>query len=180
MTHDGYAITFGLSAREVADRLRRAVDEIGHHKHVLAWYLADMERRRLYQVSGHGSTVHFAETQLDMDARRTREYVQVGRSLQELDLVHDGLRSGDLSWSRVVALLPVVQRETQEAWVGFAREHTFRELREEVHCCRPGDLPGEGSDYGLIHKKIVIEAKVDDVTYAMFERARMMFSDDPE
>jgi len=173
-------LPIGLSAREVADRLRHAADAIGYHKYVLAFYLADMDRRRLYQVTGHGSTVHFGEAQLEMDARRTREYVQVGRTLQQLTLIEEALALGDLSWSKVVALLPVVQRETQEAWVDFAQNHTFRELRQEVYHCRPGDLPGEGSDYGLIHKKVVIEAKLDDVTYAMFERARMMFSERPE
>jgi hypothetical protein len=180
MTNKNATLPVGLSAREIADRLRHAADAIGYHKYVLAFYLAEMERRRLYQVTGHGSTVHFGEAQLEMDARRTREYVQVGRTLQELALVEEALALGDISWSKVVALLPVVQRETQEAWVDFARQHTFRELRREVYGCRPGDLPGEGSDYGLIHKKIVIEAKLDDVTYAMFERARMMFSDKPD
>jgi hypothetical protein len=173
-------LPMGLSARQVAERLRGAVDAIGYHKYVLAFYLADMDHRRLYQVTGHGSTIHFGEAQLEMDARRTREYVQVGRTLQELALVEEALALGDISWSKVVALLPVVQRETQEGWVDFARQHTFRELRQEVYGCRPGDLPGEGSDYGLIHKKIVIEAKLDDVTYAMFERARMMFSSRPD
>jgi len=180
MIDEKATLPLGLSAREVADRLRHAADAIGHHKYVLAFYLADMDHRRLYQVTGHGSTVHFGEAQLEMDARRTREYVQVGRTLQELALVEEALALGDLSWSKVVALLPVVQRETQEAWVEFAQHHTFRELRQEVYHCRPGDLPGEGSDYGLIHKKIVIEAKLDDVTYAMFERARMMFSERPD
>ncbi|MEM7202231.1 MAG: hypothetical protein AAF628_18320, partial [Planctomycetota bacterium] len=124
----------------------------------MAFYLTDMERRRLYQLTGHGSTVHFAEAKLEMDARRTREYIQVGQTLAELDRVRDALVDGELSWSKVVGMLPVVQRETQAAWVDFAKAHTFRELRKEVHACRPGDLPGEGSDYGLIHKRVVIEA----------------------
>ena len=106
--------------------------------------------------------------------------MQVGRTLRELALVEEAFAIGDISWSKVVGLLPVVQRETQEAWVDFAHNHTFCELRGEVYRCRPGDLPGEGSDYGLIHKQIVIEAKLDDVTYALFERARMMFSDKPD
>ncbi|MEM7202230.1 MAG: hypothetical protein AAF628_18315, partial [Planctomycetota bacterium] len=146
----------------------------------MAFYLADMEQRRLYQVTGHGSTVHFAEAKLEMDARRTREYIQVGQTLLELDRVRDALADGELSWSKVVGMLPVVQRETQAAWVDFGKAHTFRELRKEVHACRPGDLPGEGSDYGLIHKRVVIEARLDDVTYAMFERVRIMLSDQPE
>ncbi|MEM7202074.1 MAG: HNH endonuclease [Planctomycetota bacterium] len=157
-----------------------AAEQVGHYKHVLAFYLADMQQRRLYQVTGHGSTVHFAEAKLEMDARRTREYIQVGQTLLELDGVRDALVGGELSWSKVIGMLPVVQRETQAAWVDFAKAHTFRELRKEVHACRPGDLPGEGSDYGLVHKRVVIEARLDDVTYAMFERVRMMLSDQPE
>ncbi|MEM7203528.1 MAG: HNH endonuclease [Planctomycetota bacterium] len=157
-----------------------ATEQIGHYKHTLAFYLADMEQRRLYQVTGHGSTVHSAEAKLEMDARRAREFIQVGRTLLELDRVRDALTDSELSWSKVVGMLPVVQRETQTAWVEFAKAHTYRELREEVHACRPGDLPGEGSDYGLVHKRVVIEAKLDDVTYAMFERVRMMLSDQAE
>jgi len=87
MIDEKATLPVGLSAREVAARLRHAADAIGHHKYVLAFYLADMDHRRLYQLTGHGSTIHFGETQLEMDARRTREYVQVGRTLRELALV---------------------------------------------------------------------------------------------
>ena len=93
----------GLSADQVGERLRNAADELGRNKRVLAYYLAEMEDRQLYQVSGHGSTVHFGDAQLDLEPRRTREYIQVGRALQDLVLLDES----DLGWSKVTALLPV-------------------------------------------------------------------------
>ncbi len=170
-------LSFGLNAHEVGERLRNASDELGRNKRVLAYYLYDMNDRRLYQVSGHGSTVHFAESQLDMDQRRAREYVHVGRVLSELVLVDDAFCSGDISWSKVLAMLSIVQRETQEAWVDFAKNHTCRELKEELAGCEPGYLPGEGGGFGLICRKLIFAAKLPDEIHAMIEEARVRLSD---
>lgn len=173
-------LTFGLSASDVGHRLRAAVDELGRNKRVLAFYLADMEERSLYQVSGHGSTVHFGEAQLEMEPRRTREYVQVGRALWDLVLIDEAFCAGEIGWSKLTALLPVVQRDTQDAWVRFAKENSFRDLRTEVGGCRPGEVPGDGSAYGLIHKRVTVQARLEDVHYAMFEEARIRLSESAE
>ena len=114
----------GLPALEVGAHLRNASDDLGRDKRTLAFYLFDMDERRLHLVSGHPSTCYFAETQLDMEARRTRELIQVGRSLQSLTLIDDAFRDGEISWSRVVMLLPVVQRETQQGWLEYAKTAT--------------------------------------------------------
>ena len=173
-------LSYSLSAPEVGERLRHAADELGQNKRVLAHYLYDMQERHLYQVSGHGSTVHFAETQLDMEPRRTREYIQVGRALSDLVLLDEAFCDHEIGWSKVTALLPVVQQETQEAWVEYAKGHTFKDVREEVFGCKPGYLPGEGGGYGLICRKTVFSAKLTDEVYAMLEEARMRFSDSAE
>jgi hypothetical protein len=179
-------LTHGLPADEVGRRLRHASDELGCNKRKLAFYLFDMDERRLYQMSGHASTVHYAESQLDMSARRTRELLQVGASLQSLRLLDDAFRNGEISWSRVVMLLPVVQRETQQGWLEYAKTATCRDLREEVSGCRPGDLPGEGSDYGLMHVgvnfqgrlTVNFQGRLTDSDRAWVEQARMMLSND--
>ena len=173
-------LSYSLSAPEVGERLRHAADELGQNKRVLAHYLYDMQERHLYQVSGHGSTVHFAETQLDMEPRRTREYIQVGRALSDLVLLDEAFCDHEIGWSKVTALLPVVQQETQAAWVEYAKGHTFKDVREEVFGCKPGYLPGEGGGYGLICRKTVFSAKLTDEVYAMLEEARMRFSDSAE
>ncbi len=173
-------LSYSLSALEVGEQLRHAADELGRNKRVLAHYLYDMQERHLYQVSGHGSTGHFASTQLDMAPRRTREYIQVGRALSDLVLLDDAFLDGEISWSKVIAMLPVIQRETQEAWVEYAKNRSCRDLSEEVFGCKPGYLPGEGGGYGLICRKTVFSAKLPDEVYAMLEEARMRFSDSAE
>ena len=169
-------LVHGLRAEEVGDRLRRAADELGRSRRVLAFYLTDMEERSLYQRTGHGSTIHFGSAQLDMSARRVRECLQAGRSLRDLQVVDAAIGSGQLSWSRVTTLLAIVQRDTQVEWVEFATKHSFRELRKEVGACQPGDRPGEGDNYSLIHKRTKIELELTDVGVAMLEEARMRFS----
>jgi hypothetical protein len=113
-----------------------------------------------------------------MSARRTRELLQVGASLQSLNLIDDSFCTGEISWSRVVMLLPVVQRETQRGWLEYAKTATCRDLRDEVSACRPGDLPGEGSDYGLIHVGVNFQGRLTDTDRAWVEQARMMLSND--
>ena len=168
------------NAEVVGDRLRAAADALGRNKYVLAFYLHSMEELRLFQTTGHGSTVHFAETQLDMEPRRTREFIQVGRSLWGLKEVDRAFRQGELSWSRVLLLLRVVQTETQAAWVQFARSVTCRELRDEVYGCDPGDLPGHGNHYGLRHRKANFEARLGDDDLHWVEQARVLLSASPE
>ncbi len=179
-THTRLELTHGLPAAEVGKRLRNASDDHGRNKRRLSFYLFDMHERRLYVTSGHANTAHFAETQLDMDARRTRELIQAGRTLNGLKLIDDAFRDGEISWSRVVMLLKVVQRETQQGWLDYAKTATCRNLRAEVKGCRPGDLPGEGSDYGLIYKKVNFEARLGESDLAWVEWARMQLSKSPE
>ena len=176
-------LSFDVSATELGDRLRNARDDEGLNRYVLARGLFVMKERRLYQLSGHANTEHFAEAQLDMLPRRVREYVQVGRAMHELELLDEAFRNGEISWSRVLVLLRVIQRETQSAWVAIAKRYSLRDLRDlrtEVFGCKPGQLPGEGSDYGLPCRKTEFTARLGDETLAMLEEARMKLSESPE
>ena len=178
-SHDHSHLTYGLPVDEVCRRLRRAADNLGNNHRTLAFYLADMEDRRLCEVLPHRDALHYAEAQLEMDQRRAREYIQTGRTLRDLVFLDHAFRNGEISWRKVTALLPVIQRDTQTAWVEFAKGHVIRDIKEEVGRCKPGDVPGEGGDYGLIHARVLFQARLDDVVHAMLERVRMMLSDDP-
>ncbi len=173
-------LTYGLSVSEVCNRLRQASDKVDYNKRVLAFYLAEMVDRKLYTVGPHADTHHFAATQLHMDRRRTDEYIQIGKALQELYLLDEAFLAGRISWTQVLTLMRVMQRDTQKVWIDFAEQKTCRELDEEVKGCLPGEIPGDGSNYGLVHAKVVIKAKLCDVAYAMFEEARVRLSPDKE
>ena len=120
-------LTSGLSALEVAERLRNASDEEGVRKREVTFYLYEMHTRELYLETGHGSTAHFAEAQLDMSRRRSRERVQLGRTLNNLELLDEAFCNHEISWTKVLALLTVIQCETQAAWVEFAKDCTSRD-----------------------------------------------------
>ena len=173
-------LSSGLSALEVGERLRRAVDGIGLRKRELAFYLFEMHERCLYIESGHCDVGHFAAAQLDMPRRRAREYVQLGRALGNLELLDDAFCGHELSWSKVLALLPVIQRETQAAWVEHAKDRSFRQLRDDVAGCRPGQLPDEGGGYGLVRRLTSLNTKLPDTVHAKLERIQELMSEDSD
>ncbi len=171
----GIELVEGLGFEEVKARLLRigAVDE--ETNRALAFYLADVCARRLYEDGGHSCAVHFAEAQLEMKPRRARELIQVGRELRSLELVDDAFFAGDIGWTKVLLLLRVVQIPTQTDWIEYAKTVSCRELDEEISRCRPGELPGAGTRIGLDANHRAIHAKLDDRTFAMFERVRAFY-----
>ena len=54
--------------------------------------------------------------------------------LRDLPLLDRASRDGTLTWSRITALLSVIQRDTQSKWIEFAAAHSFRQIREETGC----------------------------------------------
>ena len=171
----GIELIEGLGFEEVRGRLLRIGEAKESANRALAFYLADVDARRLYEDGGHSSAVHFAEAQLEMKPRRARELIQVGRELASLSLVDDAFFAGEIGWTKVLLLLRVVQVSTQQVWVAFARNASCRELDEEVRRCKPGEVPGEGTRISLDANHRTVQAKLDDKTSAMLEKARAWF-----
>ena len=179
-TAQDLGLEFGLAASDVFDRLRHAADQEGCAKRVLAFHLDQVHERKLWFATPYSSTEHFAAEQLDMSARRCREYVDAGRALRNLPLLDEAFLQGRVSWSKLVRLLKVIQRETQEAWTEFAATHSWREVREEVRACKPGQRPGEGSDYGIGLERKHVTFALTDSYVRMLEEARAVCSKDAQ
>ena len=171
-TAQDLGLEFGLSAPEVFDRLRHAADQEGCAKRVIAFHLDQVHSRELWFATPYSSTEHFAEEQLDMRSRRCREFVQAGRALRNLPLLDEAFLEGKVSWSKVVRVLKVIQHESQQAWTEYASTHSWRELSHEVKACKPGQLPGQGCDYGLNLKRTGVYFKLPDSYMRMMEEAR--------
>jgi hypothetical protein len=107
----------GLSAEEVRRRLSGAARRQETGQRVLAFYLVEMDARRLYQLTGHGSTVDYAERRLGLDRRRTAELLRVGRKLLELREVDRVFCEGRLGWVKVLVLARVAVPEHEAAWL---------------------------------------------------------------
>lgn len=170
-------LSSGLSALELGERLRNASDDAGLRKREQTFYLLEMEERCLYLESGHSSTRHFAESQLDMDWRRTREYLQLGKTLNNLELLDEALCNCELSWTKVLAVLPVIQRETQVSWVECAKGCSSRELKDIVARCRPGQTPEEANEYGMIRRMTALHTKLPDEVHAKLDQIRELMGE---
>jgi hypothetical protein len=76
-----------LAAHRGTDAGRRA----------LAFYLAELRERRLYQFWGFSSAEQFAEARLDMGRRTARDLIRAGRELLDLPAVDALFCEGRLS-----------------------------------------------------------------------------------
>ena len=169
----GLELVEGLGLEEIRVRLDGVVDVEKGAKRALAFYLADVSARRLHEDGGYRSVAHFAEGHLEIVQRRARELIQIGNELRGLELVDASLIGGELSWSKMLLLLGVVQRGTQVEWIEFAREVSCRELQDETRRCRPGELPGQGTRISIDPTgSKTIEVTVKDWTYSNIERIR--------
>ena len=156
----------------MAHRLRHAGDGIGARWRELSFYLLEMKERELYLVHGYRNTQHFAEAQLDLEARRCNELIRAEELLRKFTDVDHAFRIGRLSWSRVLILLRVVNEATQGIWIDFAADHKCGELREEVAGRKPGQVPGDDERFGTPQRRHSIRGKVSDADWLKFEILR--------
>ena len=169
----------GLPLKEVVARLKRGLHQTDQGKRTLAFYLADLAEQDLQQLGGHRSVPLFAEAKLDLEERRARELIRVGKALMELTLVDRAFLEGHIGWAKVLALVGVVTPRHEEAWVALATSDiTCRELDREVQRAHPGGPPRDPSDKkGLAEKRFRIRAKVSALTGKKLQKAKQKLAD---
>ncbi len=133
----------GLAAREVDRRIALASRAGDVSARVLAFYLLDLAERRAYQELGFHSIEQYAETRYGMQPSTTREYLSVGRRLEELPSIDEAIRDGRLGWSKVRVIVRVATLETELDWIEFAVTHTVRQLETQARLHRAGERPSD-------------------------------------
>ena len=169
----------GLPVAVVREKLNIGVRMQDTGSRLLAFYLVEMEGRRLYQDTGHSSAVHYAESRLGMEPRRSRELLAVGKKLLELPRMDEAFCRGEISWTQVVMLTRVVSPEHEEAWLLRARESSCRELALEVKRTRPGGKPRDPEDRkGLAEIRFPISAQVSGLAFQKWELAKKQLGEE--
>lgn len=162
----------GLALAEVHAHLQTGMALRASGNRVLAFYLCDMDARRLHQSSGHSSTAHYAEAHLGLEQRRARELIAVGRKLLELTEIDAAFCAGELGWSKLLALVRVAVPEHEQAWLERAQGLTVRQLQLEVRLARPGAAPRRpGETKGLPNIVFPINAQVPPLTHQKLQLA---------
>ena len=167
----------GLSESEVLARLRASNRSSDLQQRVLAFYLEEVDSRRLHQSYGHHSTARFAEDLLGIDRRRASELVAVGRLLLSLPTLDRAFCEGRISWSKILLLRSVVVPEHEQKWLERALASSVRELALAVKQARPGGAPREpGTTRGLPEVRFRVEMEVDVLTHQKLDLAKQKLS----
>ncbi len=98
----------------------------------MAVCLLAIDERRSYWGRKYTSTVQYAVMEFGLDGHRASELLRTARELQNLPLIRESFRCGDLCWSKVRELTRVVEPETEAQWLEFALAHTAERVGREV------------------------------------------------
>jgi len=167
----------GLPLKELEQQLFHAFRGGDLFHRMRAFYLVELDERRLYQKAGCSSAVQYAERKFGVQRRTARELLAVGRELLELPLVDQAFRDGDVNWSKARLLTRICVPETQAAWLEKARELGATEFAREVALSGKGRLPREDGR-GLPRVKFKIQARVSAEVHELWEASFQKFADE--
>ena len=94
--------------------------------------LVALSSSRQYLQLGHPSITQYAERHFGMHRSETYEHLRVAEIIDELPLCREAFEDGKLSWSALKSITRVATSETEGAWLEFARDRSYIELRAEV------------------------------------------------
>ncbi|MHC4825846.1 MAG: Holliday junction branch migration DNA helicase RuvB [Planctomycetota bacterium] len=162
----------GLSIDEVDRRIARAnrAGDVGAR--AIAFYLADLAERGGQQELGFHSVVQYAETRYQMQPSTTREYLAVGRALDELPHIDEAFCAGRLFWSQVRQLVRIATPETESAWLEWAAGRTARQIVAQVRNRRKGDLPTDPVRRRIHTTKFDVRGRLNVVQWEIWNNAR--------
>jgi Holliday junction DNA helicase RuvB len=162
----------GLAPEEVRRRLSGAARREETGQRVLAYYLVEMDARRLYQLTGHGSTLDYAERRLGLDRRRTAELLRVGRKLLELREVDRVFCEGRLGWTKMLVVARMAVPEHEAAWIERALALDARALALLAARSREGGPPRRpGDEKGLPEIRFPFGASLSPLAHAKGDAA---------
>ena len=107
-------------ARELDQRILETHAQLRHAERDLALLLAEMADKKHFLDLGYANVSQYAQTKLQLEPRKTRGLVRVGRALPDLPVLDLALASGALCWTKARELLSVIATETEQEWVELA------------------------------------------------------------
>jgi len=87
---------------------------------------------QLYSKLGFSSICQYAAKVFNYEHTLTYECLRVARALEEFPKCVEAFREGKIRWSALVEITRVATPETEEAWLQFAQDHSFKRLKAEI------------------------------------------------
>jgi hypothetical protein len=107
----------------------------------LAVLLFELKSTGRYTERGHATVESYADAELDLSVRQTRDLVAIGKHMRELPALAKAFSDGRLSATKAREVARVATPETDAAWTERACASTSRVLERQVAAARRGDTP---------------------------------------
>jgi Holliday junction DNA helicase RuvB len=167
------ALEEGLPFDKVEQRIGIAYAAAGLRHRVVAFYLQDVDARRLHQLAGFKSTPRYAMARFGMSRREARELLAAGKALQDLPLIDDAFAEGKLCWSKVRELIKIATPRHEDRWLEVALRLPIDQLSLEVRLARAGEAPRDHDERkGLPEVRLRLNTPLPPDVYAKWEQAR--------
>ncbi len=130
------AIPAGLSARKAHEQLLAALVELRRAERNAVLCFAEILRRKLYRELGYSSIHSYAESELGFSQSKTYQFIGLAESLGKLPRLRESLQSGELPWTKAVAVARVATPRSERKWIAEAKQSSRRELERKVKTVR--------------------------------------------
>jgi 5-methylcytosine-specific restriction endonuclease McrA len=143
----------------------------------LAVLLFELKSTGRYTERGHTGVESYAEAELDLSVRQTRDLVAIGKHMRELPALSQAFSDGRLSATKAREVARVATPETDAAWTERACMSTSRVLERQVAAARRGDTPPENPGALPVSPRVTLRFDVSagdaEVVRATLARLRL-------
>ncbi|MHC9543793.1 MAG: hypothetical protein AB9903_30135 [Vulcanimicrobiota bacterium] len=134
-------LTHGLSGPEVHRRALEARKLFGKAQKALAFWINEIDVRKIYRELGCSNIYHYATTHLAPGEHTIAEMVRTGKALEHLPLLSQAYEEGEISSTHVREITRVATPETESFWYEAAKKSTTRQIEKLVAFSPKGGLP---------------------------------------
>ncbi|MHC9538917.1 MAG: HNH endonuclease [Vulcanimicrobiota bacterium] len=134
-------LTHGLSGPEVHRRALEARKLFGKAQKALAFWINEIDARKIYREFGCSNIYHYATCHLALGEHTIAEMVRTGKALENLPLLSQAYEKGEISSTHVREITRVATPETESFWYDAAKKSTTRQIEKLVAFSPKGGLP---------------------------------------
>src|SRR5215467_7216148 len=121
---------------QLGERIAEQAAHLDAAMHRLLTDLRAFDARGGWHVQGAATCAHWLAWRVGWDLVTARDHLRVARKLAEFVRIDDALRRGELSYSKVRALLRVATPENEALLLDHARLMTASQLEKLCRLCR--------------------------------------------
>jgi len=158
--------------------------------------LREFDERGGWHVQGASSCAHWLAWRVGWDLVTARERVRVARKLAEFLAIDDALRRGEISYSKVRAMVRVATPTNETLLLEYARLMTGSQLEKQCrkyalvqrHCQDPHPLDDQQRRYvrrrdiddGMVKIEAVLHPEEAELVWTMLNHAATQLAREPE